>query len=230
MQTILSFLTSLEANNNADWFHAHQEEYQSAKTRFLEIVSWVREQLAKHDPLLSDIDLKKTLFRINRDIRFSKDKSPYKTNLWAVLAPWGTQTRYACYYIHVQPGNHSFVGGGLYHPEPEIMKYTRDFIQQHFIDFQQILADPHVRETYGGLQGATLTRVPKGYDKDSLAAPFLKMKDRYVSRPIKDTDLQANNIITKISSYLESLVPFNRMLNSYFMDYDLGPRATKKFG
>lgn len=80
MKDILDFLSLLEANNTTDRFHAHQEEYLSAKTKFLEIVTGVKDQLAKQDPFLSDIDIKKTLFRINRDIRFSKDKSPYKTN------------------------------------------------------------------------------------------------------------------------------------------------------
>jgi uncharacterized protein (TIGR02453 family) len=80
MKDILDFLSLLDANNNTDRFHAHQEEYQSARARFLEIVTGVKDQLVKEDPFLSDIDIKKTLFRINRDIRFSKDKSPYKTN------------------------------------------------------------------------------------------------------------------------------------------------------
>lgn len=80
MHTILSFLSALEANNNAERFHEHQDEYKAAKTRFLEIVAGVKQQLEKYDPHLQSVDLKKTLFRINRDIRFSKDKSPYKTN------------------------------------------------------------------------------------------------------------------------------------------------------
>jgi uncharacterized protein (TIGR02453 family) len=228
MHSILTFLSSLEANNNAEWFHTHQEEYQAARVRFLEIVIGVKEYLEKQDPLLASVDVKKTLFRINRDVRFSKDKSPYKSNFWAVLAPGGTQSRYSCYYIHIQPGNHSFVGGGLYYPEPEIIKYTRDYIQEHFIDFQQLLSTPEFKEHYGFLQGRALTRVPKSYDKDSLAASFLKMKDRYMTRPLKDSELHSPNITTKISGYLETIVPFTTALNKWFMDYDVNPRVTKK--
>lgn len=109
------------------------------------------------------------------------------------------------------------------------MKYTRDYIQEHFIDFQQLLSGPELKEIYGSLQGRSLTRVPKGYDKDSLAASFLKMKDRYMTRPIKDTELlNTKSILTKISSYLETIVPFTRALNQWFMDYDVSPRATQK--
>lgn len=228
MKDILDFLSLLEANNTTDRFHAHQEEYLSAKTKFLEIVTGVKDQLAKQDPFLSDIDIKKTLFRINRDIRFSKDKSPYKTNFWAVVAPWGTKSKFSCYYIHIQPGNYSFVWGWIYRPEPDQMKYTRDYIQQHFIDFQQLISDSQFKENYGILQGRTLSRVPKGYDKDSLAWPFLKMKDRYTMRQIKDSELlTGGNIITKISSYLEPLVPFNTSINERLIDYDVNSRVTK---
>jgi uncharacterized protein (TIGR02453 family) len=80
MHSILTFLSSLEANNNAERFHEHKNEYQLARAGFLEIVSGVRDQLVKSDPSLADIDIRKSMFRINRDARFSKDKSPYKNN------------------------------------------------------------------------------------------------------------------------------------------------------
>ena len=124
-QSALSFLEHLALNNHKDRFHEHRDLYDVTKWEFLDFIEKLTEKISRFDPFVTNLDPKKAMFRINRDIRFSKDKSPYKPNLWAVITKWWRKSPYAAYYIHIHPGNNSFIGGWLYRPDTEVVAVVK---------------------------------------------------------------------------------------------------------
>src|ERR1700737_4702933 len=120
----LKFLGGLKKNNNRPWFEAHRIQYEAARIDFSNFIQLVIDAFQKSDPSLKGLTSKDCLFRINRDVRFSKDKSPYKTNFGAIIKPGGKKSIYAGYYFHCSPGT-SFAGGGLWMPEVAELKKVR---------------------------------------------------------------------------------------------------------
>ena len=123
-QNTLDFLKKLEKNNNKEWFHSHKAEYQEARGNFLEVTQRLINEIGQFDEEIkySELESKKCVMRINRDIRFSKDKSPYKTNFFAFINPGGKKNPTAGYYFSLKPGGESFIGGGVYMMEKNAIK------------------------------------------------------------------------------------------------------------
>ncbi|HZW70528.1 MAG TPA: DUF2461 domain-containing protein, partial [Hanamia sp.] len=128
----LSFLKSLKKNNNKPWFDANREKYLETRNNFEQFVALLLQKMILFDEDLKELEYKNCLFRINRDVRFSKDKTPYKINFSASFNKGGKKSIYAGYYLHVQPGDNSFIGGGLWRPEPEQLKKVRQEIDYCF--------------------------------------------------------------------------------------------------
>jgi len=120
MKKSLSFISDLKKNNNKEWFHANRKQYDEARGEFIAFVEMMVSEIGMFDPDLGPISPKSTLFRINRDIRFTKDKSPYKTNFGAFIIKGGKKSGNAGYYFHLEPDG-TFAGGGIYHPEANIL-------------------------------------------------------------------------------------------------------------
>ena len=137
-QSTIKFLKGLKKNNNRDWFEKNRSSYEDARSDFEGFIQAVIDAHSKNDPDLKGLVAKKCMFRINRDIRFSKDKSPYKTNLGASMDKGGKKSGLAGYYFHLEPGN-SFFGGGLWQPAPEGIKKVRQEIDYCFDEFNKIV-------------------------------------------------------------------------------------------
>ena len=180
--TTLTFLRKLSRNNNREWFNAHKDEYLVAKSDVerlaMELVAGVR----AFDGSIGELEPKDCMFRIYRDARFSRDKSPYKTNLGIVVQRGGKKSPYACYYAHIEPGS-CFLSGGVYMPDPPTLKALRRSIDVNAEEFLEIIAEKNFRKYFSALAGENkLVKVPQGFDKNSPAAESLKYKDFYVMR------------------------------------------------
>src|SRR4051812_7484768 len=145
--TTLQFLKQLAKNNNKEWFDANRKKYEAAKADHTYSVQKIIDEFSKTDKALASISAKDCLFRINRDIRFSKDKSPYKTNLGSYINPNGKTSMSAGYYLHIQPGE-SFVGGGLYHPDAAALKSVRQEVDYSFEEFKNIINNKKFKAVY----------------------------------------------------------------------------------
>src|SRR5688500_7222985 len=187
----LRFLTALRKNNNKPWFDAHRADYEAARIDFSNFIQLVIDELLKSDPTITGTTSKEAIFRQNRDIRFSKDKTPYKTNFGASIKRGGKKSLFAGYYFQLEPGN-SFMGGGMWMPEAPQLNAMRQEIDYNWQEFQGILKNANFKKTYKDLyRGAdmSLSREPKGYEKDNPAIDYLKMKSFFADTPITDEEL-----------------------------------------
>ncbi|MCX2745918.1 DUF2461 domain-containing protein [Mangrovivirga sp. M17] len=210
MKDILSFLSDLSENNNKEWFDENRSRYQEAREEFIQIVSEVISGLSEKDESLRQIiEPKKCLFRINRDIRFSKDKTPYKQNFAASFSEEGKAVHKPGYYIHIQPGN-SIIGGGIWLPESEHLQAIRQEIDYNGDELKSIINSDSFKNTFGELKGEKLKRPPKGYEKTNPHIELLKHKSFLGSTDIDDKTLQKDNISEIIVNKLSNLTPFKK--------------------
>lgn len=212
----LRFLKELKKNNHKPWFDLHRREYEAAKTDFSGFIQRVIDTHGKKDPSIGHLSAKDCMFRINRDIRFSKDKSPYKTNFGASINRGGKKAwNTAGYYFHLEPGG-SFTGGGLYMPDPEALRKLRQEIDYNWTDFKKLISARKFRDTYGSLDPSPeyrLSRVPKGYEAENPAAEFLKLKSFIAMVKLRDSDLTSKDLVKKTVAALEALQPLTGFIN-----------------
>lgn len=206
-QGTFEFLRQLKENNNRDWFLSQKKVYETAKEDFIQLVEEVIKELAKFDPTVKDLEAKKCLFRINRDVRFSKDKSPYKINFSAVFGKEGKNTDGACYYLHLQPGG-CFVAGGYWMPSPNHLKAIRQEIDYNAEVFNKIVVSKDFVATYGKLsEEEKLKTAPKEYSKDHPQIEFLKLKSFTVSHQMQDKQFFTATIAKEIAAAFQVLMP-----------------------
>lgn len=171
----LNFLGKLKKNNNKEWFDKNKKEYDEIRKNIVEFVSTSIKEIIKFDPTLTGLEAKQCMFRINRDVRFSKNKSPYKTNFGLSFNRDGKSSPFAGYYLHIEPGE-CFLAGGSYAPMPEHLSAIRQEIDYNFDEFKKIVGNKEFKKYFGTLQGEKLSRPPKGYEADNPAVEFLKHK------------------------------------------------------
>ncbi|HWC53755.1 MAG TPA: DUF2461 domain-containing protein [Chitinophagaceae bacterium] len=211
----LKFLKSLKKNNNKPWFDAHRKDYESAKEDFATFVQAVIYKHGKKDKTISQLKAKDCMFRINRDVRFSKDKSPYKINMGAYINRGGKKSVFGGYYFHCEPGE-SFMGGGLWMPMPPELNKVRQEIDYNFNEFKKIVQSKKFKSIYKDLSRSVeyvLTRVPKGYEPTNPAAEYLKMKSFVALANLKDSDITSKNLISKTVEAFEALQPLVEFIN-----------------
>jgi uncharacterized protein (TIGR02453 family) len=214
-QHTLQFLKNIAANNNKPWMDANREYYLAAKEDFEKLVAQLIEKTGGFDADIKELEPKNCIFRINRDVRFSKDKSPYKNNFGAGFSRGGKKSLAAGYYFHCQPGN-SFVGGGLWMPMPPELKKIRQEIDYNFAGFSSIVKNKKFKSQYDGLDRSAeyvLSRPPKGYDDSNPAIEFIKLKSFVTMKKITDTQLTAKTLVKDIATAFEALTPMIKFLN-----------------
>ena len=212
----IKFLRDLKKNNNKPWFDKNRKMYEAAKADFAGFVQTIIDQHGKKDPSIKNILAKDCLFRINRDIRFSKDKSPYKTNFGASINAGGKSAwDSAGYYFHLEPGA-CFTGGGIYMPPPDALKKIRQEIDYNLPAFKKIISAKKFKTIYGDLsrdKEYLLTRVPKGYEADNPAAEYLKLKSFIAMIKVPDADLSSRHLVKKTVAAFEALQPLIAFIN-----------------
>lgn len=210
----LLFLDDLIANNNTDWMHANKKRYEAYKKDYHHFIASILSEMKQLDNLLEPLEVKNCTFRINRDIRFSKDKSPYKTN----MGVWFTQNKFRKnspgYYIHFERGN-SFIAGGVWCPEPHELKQIRREIAFFYEDLQTIVNDKKFVTEFGTItsdDSNTLKKAPKDFDPNHPAIEFLKLKSFTASQKIEDHLFLDKDFSKIISQKLMALKPLNDFL------------------
>ncbi len=212
----IKFLKDLKKNNNKPWFVKNRKEYETAKADFAGFIQKVIDLHGKKDTGIRNLLAKDCMFRINRDIRFAKDKSPYKTNFGASINKGGRKAmNTAGYYFHFEPGG-SFTGGGIYMPVPDELKKVRQEIDYNFANFKKIIGSKKFRSVYGDLDKSAeflLRRVPKGYEPDNPAAGYLRLKSYISMIKVPDTGLSSKQLVKKTVTAFEALQPLIEFIN-----------------
>lgn len=219
MQTIskstLQFLKELKKNNNRDWFLDNKKKYETSKAEFIEFIDALIHQISKFDPSIKHHAAKDCIFRINRDIRFSKDKSPYKTNFGAHITSAKKRSEIhsrAGYYIHLEPGA-SMLAGGAYMPEANWLRAIRQEIDYETKAFKKIIQSKSFKEYFGEMEGEKLVNAPKEYPKDHPEIELLKHKSFLATHKCKDSVVNSNDFLTHSTRVFKALYPFDTFLN-----------------
>ena len=187
IKQILDFLTELSKNNNKEWMDKNKEEYLQAKSEFQNLTEMLISEITSFDNSIEGVEAKKCIFRLNRDIRFSKDKRPYKENFGAFIAHDGRHSQRGGYYLHVQPGNNSMLAGGVYMPQPDVLKKIRQEIDYNPENLKRIINNEQFQKFFGTLAGEKLKTAPKGYSPDHPEIELLKFKNFIVVHYMDDT-------------------------------------------
>ena len=213
-QATLKFLKDLGKHNNKSWFDQHRNEYDNAKSDFLLFVQDLIKGIGTFDKPIGELEPKNCTFRINRDVRFSKDKSPYKNNMAGYFNKAGKKGLGAGYYFHLQPGE-SFAAGGIWMPEPNVLANIRQEIDYNFNEWKKITSASGFKNNFpNGLEtGESLSRPPKGYDAENPAIEIIKRKSFIVTRRFSDTDILNKNITGEISKTFKAMKPMIDFLN-----------------
>ncbi len=211
---IFRFLKDLQKNNDRSWFEAHRPQYENAKAGFLIFTQEVIKGISKFDPPIGELVAKNCTFRINRDVRFSKNKAPYKNNMSAYFNKAGKKGNGAGYYIHIQPGA-SFAAAGIWQPEPGDLSKIRQEIDYNFVEWKKIINGPAFKKLFPNGIDATdsLIRPPKGYDEDNPAIDFLKLKSFVVRSPIEEASTTSKTFAKDVAKAFQAMQPMINFLN-----------------
>ncbi len=213
-KTTFDFLKALKKNNDREWFEKNKSKYEAAKNNFEEFVAELIIQCAKHNKKLEDLEAKKCIFRIYRDVRFSKNKAPYKTNFGAAINAGGRKGEGFDFYLQIGPGI-SFMGGGAWQPESDKLKKIRQEIDYNAADFKKILNEKKFKNFYGDLmQDHKLVNPPKGYDKNHPEVELLKLNSFVAGYNFEDSLVLEKDFLKKCVEGYRLLMPFNQFLNT----------------
>ncbi|AMR31442.1 TIGR02453 family protein [Mucilaginibacter sp. PAMC 26640] len=211
----LDFLKELVENNNREWFQANKERYDKARENVIELAAGLIAKIHQVDAGVSaDLDPKKSVMRIYRDIRFSKNKIPYKNNFGVSIPSHGVKLGGVEYYLQIQPGK-SFIAGGYWMPEAEHLKAIRQEIDYNAADLKKIVDDPEFVKLFGELRKQDqLKTAPRDYSPDNENIELLKLKSFIVMHPLTDKDVLGAKLTDKILNACEKLYPLNVFLKN----------------
>lgn len=212
MKKVIDFLSGLKLNNNREWFEANKKQYEAAKLEFEGLLNKLIPMIYKFDPEIGLLTAKDCVFRIYRDVRFSKDKSPYKTNMGGYINKGGRKGMYAGYYVHIEPGS-SMLAGGIYMPPPDVLKKARQEVYYHSEEFKSILNGKEFKKVFRQMEEDKLSRPPKDFPADFKDVDLLKYKSYTVLHTVKDETLLGKDLMEYIASVFKVLHPFNRFIN-----------------
>lgn len=212
-KSTLTFLKELSKNNTKEWFLENKNQYEAAKENFLAFCESLLEKLEIVDEDLKGLEAKKCIFRLHRDVRFSKDKSPYKTNFGAAFSKGGKKQMMAAYYIHLEP-NQCFIGGGIWLPEASVLSKIRQEILYNYKDFEKILKDKKFTSTYLDLdRDHSLKRAPKGIDETHPGIDLLKLTSYTCSKKLSEKEILDEQLIKNMTADFKTIKPFIHFLN-----------------
>ncbi|MDG1332609.1 MAG: DUF2461 domain-containing protein [Crocinitomicaceae bacterium] len=200
------FLKDLQKNNNRDWFTENKKRYTGEHEEIIEFADALLAKMNEHDAIETPTG-KKSLYRIYRDVRFSKDKSPYKTH-WSGGFKRATAARRGGYYFHIQPGGQSFIGGGFWGPNKDDLQRIREEIATDATEMREIITDPTFVSTFGSLDGDQLKTAPKGFDKEHPNVDLLRYKQFIFGRNFADKEVQSTDFLELANSTFKAMRPF----------------------
>lgn len=213
LKNTLEFLATLSDHNTKEWMDDNRAWYQEVRAEFIQLVDELIQKMLPWEPGLAGLRGKDCVFRINRDIRFSNNKDPYKTNFGAAISIGGKHSANPTYYLHVQPGE-SFTGGGIYMPEAEVLKKIRQEIDYNTETLLKILEDSKFKKQFGELRGDRLKTAPKGYPKDHPHLSLLQLKSFVVMRSFTDEEVAGEEYMQRVLECFETMKPLNNYLST----------------
>ena len=214
----LDFIAALKNNNDREWFAANKSWYERSRADFEVLVAQLIQGIAAFDPEIGLLNPKKCIFRIYRDVRFSEDKSPYKTHFGAIMRRPGMD-KTSGYYVHVDPED-SFISCGHYMLMPDQIKKVRRGIYDDFEMFHDIINEKKFKKEIGDLHrdDDALQRVPNGFDKNHPAAEYLKLKHFYALKQIPSKELLSENFVSYALGIYKLMQPLSEFLNDVLLD------------
>ncbi|NOZ47809.1 MAG: DUF2461 domain-containing protein [Chlorobi bacterium] len=212
MKLVLDFLSDLAKNNNKSWFDENRQRYEIARTEFSLFVDQLIPAIKSIDNRIGDISSKQCMFRIYRDVRFSKDKRPYKTNFGAFVSNIGRKSRYAGYYLHIEPEK-SMLGGGLYMPQPDILKAVREEILDNATEYKSIIYDSTFKKLFGEVWGDKLKMAPRGFPKDNPDIDLVKQKSFTALHSLTNNQVLESAFFDYILNVFREIYKINEFIN-----------------
>ena len=220
METIkkstLDFLNDLKNNNNKDWFIKNRSAYLGAKGNFESFVQAIINKTIDFEPIMKGLEVKSCVYRINRDIRFSNDKSPYKTYFGAFIVRGGKKNgdKFAGYYIHIEPGK-NIIAGGAYMPPAPWLSAIREKIDEEPEKLQKIINNKEFMQYFGKIDGEKLKKAPKGYSTEHPQIDLLRFKSYLVVNEVPDELAMSDKYFDHTMIIIKAMKPFNDFLNDY---------------
>lgn len=210
---VFLFLSELKENNNREWFQENKLRYERSRKEFEKFLTGIIPELSKLDPELQSPDMKDCIFRIYKDIRFSKDKTPYKTNFGAFIARGGRKTIFPGYYIHIEPGGSMFAGG-IYMPAPDTLKLLRNEVYFNSVEFKKILSAANFKKYFGQLaEWDKMKKAPREYPADFPDIDLLKYRSYTVAASIPDGLVTSAEYKQHLLELARTALPLNLFLN-----------------
>lgn len=213
LSSVLPFLHELSQNNTKEWFTANKASYEEARQAFEAFVGRLIRGVSAFDPEIGGLEAKKCIFRIYRDVRFAKDKSPYKTNFGAYLVKDRQTTSLAGYYIHIDPAE-CFLAGGLYVPANENLRAVRNEVYDRIDEFLAIINAPAFKTWFGSLEGDKLKKPPRDFPADFEHIEYLKHKSYLMMHNLSPGQIDnEESLLTHALEVFQAMLPLNRFLN-----------------
>jgi uncharacterized protein (TIGR02453 family) len=213
----LDFLRDLVENNHREWFHANRSRYDAAKTELCGVVERILTAMSAFEPL-ANTAVKDCIFRINRDIRFSKDKAPYKSNMAFAIGPGGRHSGRIDYYVQIQPGNLSFLGAGMWQPTPANLAKFRQEIDYNADELKGIIYADDFKTYFPEASGDVMKTTPKGYPADHTEIDLLRRKELFFIHRFTDKDVLKANFADEVVRGCQLMKPYCDFLNYLFFD------------
>lgn len=205
LKQVANYLDDLKKNNNREWYNGHKNNYEDAYGTMIAFAEELLNEMRKHDNI-ETVSGKSSLFRIYRDVRFSKDKSPFKTS-WSGAFRRATNALRGGYYFHIEPGN-TFIAGGFFGPNTDDLRHIRNHLAQDDSAFRAVLNNPIIKSYFGSLLGEQLKTAPKGYAKDHPSIDLLRFKQFILKHHFSDTEMKSLDFHKKVAKGFLHLRPF----------------------
>ncbi len=194
---VLDFLADLSQHNNKSWFEQNRSAYETAREQFERFTTYLIDEFRVADNL-GNLTAKDCISRIYRDLRFSKDKTPYQTHMWAAIAPGGKKSTRMGYYVSIDPQGQSMVAGGMWQPTTEQLIRFRQSIDEDPSEFKQLISAKAFVDYFGGIEGERLKTAPQGYDRSHPELELLQLKQVIVHRNFSDNEVLAKDFPEKV--------------------------------
>jgi uncharacterized protein (TIGR02453 family) len=208
----LEFLTNLRLNNNRDWFNENKAVYEKSRKIVEMFITELIGELSAFDKRITGVEARQAMFRIYRDVRFSKDKTPYKTAMGSYMAPGGRKSVYAGYYVHIEPGN-CFLAGGMYAPPADSLYKIRQEIVYKLDEYKKLISSKSFNKYFGEVKGDKLKRPPKGFPSEFKEVELIKNKDFILVHNITDGMIVSDELLTYSVEVFKALKKYNDFLN-----------------
>jgi uncharacterized protein (TIGR02453 family) len=215
-KSTFEFLIGIKENNNRDWFLNNKQHYSEARENFEQFVQVIINNIAYFEPIMKGLEVKSCVYRFNRDIRFSNDKSPYKTHFGAFIVRGGKKNgdKFAGYYLHIEPGK-NMIAGGAYMPPAPWLTAIREKIDEEPEKIQNIVNAKDFIKYFGKIDGEKLKKAPKGFPSDHPNVDLLKLKSFLVVNEVADEFVMGEKYFEHTMNVIKAMKPLNDFLNDY---------------